>query len=147
MLKELNLNKYAIGAAQPGLTVEKLNSINISLPPLLIQQKIADTLDRAAALIEKRKAQIAKLDLLVKSQFIQMFGDPATNPMGWKVERLGNIVKVRSSKRVYQREQTLDGVPYKRQYKYTKNRTKKSKSCTSKKRDTLFSAVHRYVPH
>ena len=56
----------------------------IPLPPLETQQKIADVLDRAGALIEKRKAQIEKLDLLVKSQFIEMFGDPVTNPKGWK---------------------------------------------------------------
>jgi type I restriction enzyme S subunit len=88
-LKELNLNKYAVGAAQPGLTVEKLNNIPLSLPPLHIQQKIADILNRTATLIEKRKVQIAKLNLLVKSQFIQMFGDPATNPMAWKNSTIG----------------------------------------------------------
>ena len=34
--------------------------------------------------IEKRKEQIEKLDLLIKSQFIEMFGDPVTNPKGWE---------------------------------------------------------------
>ena len=43
------------------------------LPPLPIQQKIADVLDKASALIEMRKAQIEKLDLLVKSQFQNYF--------------------------------------------------------------------------
>jgi len=41
-----------------------------------------------------------------------MFGDPVTNPMGWEVKRLSDFVKVRSSKRIYQREQTLEGVPF-----------------------------------
>lgn len=51
-----------------------LKEFEIPLPPILVQQQIADVLDRASALIEKRKAQIEKLDLLVKSQFVEMFG-------------------------------------------------------------------------
>jgi type I restriction enzyme S subunit len=51
-----------------------LRKYEILLPPLPIQQKIADALDKASALIEMRKAQIEKLDLLIKSQFIEMFG-------------------------------------------------------------------------
>ena len=52
------------------LSSKKIENIAISLPPLHVQQKIASILDYTNALIEKRKAQIAKLDLLVKSQFI-----------------------------------------------------------------------------
>jgi len=92
--------------------ISKYSNILIPLPPLPTQQKIADILDRASTLIEKRKAQIAKLDLLVKSQFVEMFGDPVRNPMGWEAKKLGDIVKVRSSKRVYQREQTSSGLPF-----------------------------------
>ena len=94
------------------LQVKSYMALEIPLPPLPIQQKIADVLDRASALIEKRKAQIEKLDLLVKSHFIEMFGDPVKNPMGWEVRRLGEVFEVRSSKRVYQSEQTNNGVPF-----------------------------------
>ena len=73
------------------LEVKNYMALEIPLPPLAVQEKIADVLDRAAALIEKRKAQIAKLDLLVKSQFVTMFGDPVTNPRGWQVKKLGEI--------------------------------------------------------
>ena len=62
------------GLAQKNMSTEWLKDYEIPLPPLPTQQKIADILDRASALIEKRKAQIAKLDLLVKSQFATMFG-------------------------------------------------------------------------
>ncbi|WP_250227781.1 restriction endonuclease subunit S [Anaeropeptidivorans aminofermentans] len=75
----------------PSLTKANLLKIKIPLPPLPVQQQIADALDCASALIEKRKAQIEKLDLLVKSQFIEMFGDPVTNPMGWGVQSLKDI--------------------------------------------------------
>ncbi|MDL2317697.1 restriction endonuclease subunit S [Eubacteriales bacterium OttesenSCG-928-A19] len=73
----------------PSLTKTNLLKIAIPLPPLPVQQQIADVLDRASALIEKRKLQIEKLDLLIKSRFVQMFGDPITNPMGWVKKPLG----------------------------------------------------------
>lgn len=74
------------------LSSKKINDIQIPLPPLPVQQQIANVLDRASALIEKRKAQIEKLDLLVKSQFIEMFGDPVTNPMGWEIGTIRDLV-------------------------------------------------------
>lgn len=81
----------------PSLTKANLLKIKIPLPPLPVQQQIADVLDRVSALIEKRKAQIDKLDLLMKSQFIEMFGDPVTNPKEWEVVAIGDIeTKIRS---------------------------------------------------
>lgn len=76
------------------LSSKKIVSIELPLPPLPVQQQIADVLDHASALIEKRKAQIEKLDLLVKSQFIEIFGDPVTNHLGWKKEKLGSLLLV-----------------------------------------------------
>lgn len=72
-----------------------LKEIKIPLPPLAEQKRIADMLDRASVLIEKRKTQIEKLDLLIKSRFIQMFGDPVTNPMEWDVVFLKTVCDVR----------------------------------------------------
>ena len=83
------------GIGVPNLHLSEIRETKIPLPPLPIQQKIADVLDRANTLIEKRKAQIEKLDLLVKSQFVEMFGDPVTNPMGWEVKTFSDISKVR----------------------------------------------------
>lgn len=94
------------------LSSKKIANIGISLPPLSMQQQIADVLDRASALIEKRKAQIDKLDLLVKSQFVEMFGDPVTNPKGWEKDRLGDIADVGSSKRVFVEELVDEGIPF-----------------------------------
>jgi len=79
------------GLAQKNMSTEWLKDYEIPLPPLEAQQQIADALDRASALIEKRKTQIEKLDLLVRSQFIEMFGDPVTNPKGWPVRKLKEI--------------------------------------------------------
>ena len=82
--------RFTHGSTMKHITKKYFDEIQICCPPLPIQQKIVDILDRASALIEKRKAQIKKLDLLIKSQFIGMFGDPVINPMGWEVRRLGD---------------------------------------------------------
>ena len=102
---------YYASSKVTGINLPRVNEKTISdyiipLPPLPIQQKIADILDRANALIEKRKAQIEKLDLLVKSQFIEMFGDPVTNPMGWEVMRLEQIADSRLGKMLDSKKQT-----------------------------------------
>jgi len=88
------LRELSIGGVIKYIKLENLTQVQIPLPPLPVQQKIADVLDRTNALIEKRKAQIEKLDLLIKSQFIEMFGDPVTNPMGWEVKLFSDIAFV-----------------------------------------------------
>ena len=58
----------------------------IPLPPLAEQRRIAEVLDRAEALRAKRRAALAQLDSLTQSIFLDLFGDPATNPKGWPEE-------------------------------------------------------------
>jgi len=82
------------GVAQNNINLSILRDFQIPLPPLSIQQKIAETLDKASELIDNRKRQIEKLDLLVKSKFVEMFGDPVLNPMGWEVCSLSEHLKV-----------------------------------------------------
>lgn len=82
------LNSLGRGATFKEISKAIVENIEIPLPPLDVQHQIADILDSSSTLIEKRKAQIDKLDLLIKSQFILMFGDPVTNPMGWEKKRL-----------------------------------------------------------
>ena len=86
--------RFTHGSTMKHITKKYFDEIQVFCPPLTTQQKIADTLDRANALIEKRKAQIAKLDLLVKSQFVEMFGDPVTNPMGWDMRTIASLARV-----------------------------------------------------
>ena len=69
-----------------------LSSIQINLPSLAEQKQIASVLDKATGLITLRKQQLEKLDLLIKSKFIELFGDPVTNPMGWDTGTIRDIV-------------------------------------------------------
>lgn len=62
--------------------------IEIPLPPLAEQRRIAEVLDRVEALRAKRRAVIAQLDSLIQSFFLDIFGDPATNPKGWPLLQL-----------------------------------------------------------
>lgn len=106
------ISELSSGANINNLRNEHIDDLQIPLPPLPVQQHIADVLDRASALIEKRKVQIDKLDLLIKSQFIEMFGDPVTNPKGWEIKKLSDIFDVGSSKRIYQNELVASGIAF-----------------------------------
>lgn len=68
-----------------------LGSLDIPVPPLPEQRRIAAILDLADALRAKRRAAIAQLDTLAQSMFLDMFGDPASNPMGWPRMRVSGL--------------------------------------------------------
>mgnify|MGYP001381569237 CR=1 FL=1 len=70
---------------------EFLLKVQIPLPPLEEQKRIAEILDKADALRQQRKQAIAKLDTLLQSIFLDMFGDPITNPKDWEVKKLGEV--------------------------------------------------------
>ena len=65
----------------------------IPLPPLEEQRRIAALLDKVSDLIAKRRAQLDKLDLLVKARFVEMFGDPLRNTKGWHCLELTKVCK------------------------------------------------------
>ena len=69
-----------------------LKETEIPFPPLDEQKRIAGILDAADALRAKRREALAQLDTLLHSTFLDMFGDPVTNPMGWEVVRVGDEI-------------------------------------------------------
>ena len=71
--------------------ISKYTNIEIPLPPIEEQKRIADILDKASSLIDLRKQQLEKMDLLIKSKFIDMFGDPVINPKGWDMKRISDV--------------------------------------------------------
>ncbi|CAA6821285.1 MAG: Type I restriction-modification system, specificity subunit S (EC [uncultured Sulfurovum sp.] len=87
-----NFNNVITGSAQPQITKVSLEKLYVNVPPLSKQKTIAKTLDKAKELIELRKASIEKLDELSKSVFIDMFGDPVENPMGWEVVQIKEVI-------------------------------------------------------
>ena len=79
------------GVNLPRLSPKQLASFQIPLPPLAEQRRIARILDAADALRAKRREALAQLDTLLQSTFLDMFGDPVTNPMGWTKVRSGEL--------------------------------------------------------
>ena len=78
------------------LNKAKLKILQIPLPPLAEQKRIAGILDAADALRAKRREALAQLDTLIQSTFLDMFGDPVSNPMGWEeheVEKVCRLVR------------------------------------------------------
>ena len=71
-----------------------LAGLSVPLPPLPEQRRIAEILDKADALRAKRRAALAQLDTLTQSIFLDMFGDPATNPKGWPVRKIEDVAEI-----------------------------------------------------
>ncbi|MDN5112109.1 restriction endonuclease subunit S [Aliarcobacter butzleri] len=81
----------ARGIGVKNLNVSDVREYTIPIPPLEQQEKIVKVLDLTSNLIEKQKELLEKYDLFLKSKFIEMFGDPITNPMGWENDVLSNV--------------------------------------------------------
>ncbi|EOX3413231.1 restriction endonuclease subunit S [Vibrio cholerae] len=78
------------------LDVSRFKELKIPLPPLDEQKRIAAILDKADAIRQKRKQAISLADEFLRSVFLEMFGDPVTNPKGWEEPILSDIADVRS---------------------------------------------------
>ena len=90
-LEHINLSKYYLGAAIPHIYFK--DYCNEVLPDHTVpeQEHIAATLDMVAEMVSLRKQQLAKLDELVKARFVELFGDPETNPNGWEKVTVGDV--------------------------------------------------------
>lgn len=95
-LNQADLNSYVTGSTRGKLTKSALESIQIPLPPLPVQKRIAEILDAADALRRKDEELLKKYDELAQAIFIDMFGDPVRNEKGWEVKAIGEITKVGS---------------------------------------------------
>ncbi len=89
----------ATGANYPAVSDSKVKASKIPLPHLTEQKRIAGILDAADALRAKRRESIEQLDRLIQSTFLEMFGDPVTNPKGWPVHPLGVLAEFRNGDR------------------------------------------------
>ncbi|QSE46076.1 restriction endonuclease subunit S [Acinetobacter johnsonii] len=81
------------GVGLKHITKAKLEEVQIPLPPLEQQRRIAFILDQADKLRQKRQQAIEKLDQLLQATFIDMFGDPVSNPKGWEVGCIGDMLE------------------------------------------------------
>jgi type I restriction enzyme S subunit len=90
--KQHQFGKDARGVAQKNLSAGYVRELKISLPPLEEQRRTAAILDKADAIRKKRQQAIELADQFLRSVFLDMFGDPVTNPKGWDVKPLVSLI-------------------------------------------------------
>lgn len=157
------LNAIEIPAAGYSRHYKFLKETQIPLPPLAEQKRIAGILDAADALRAKRRESLAQLDTLLQSTFLDLFGDPVTNPMGWEIVPITDVVKgkygikagpfgsalkkedyVESGYRVYGQEQVIAGCFDVGDYYIDQSKYERLKACTVAEGDILVSLVGSY---
>ena len=86
-------NSQARGATIKGIKIDVVANIDVPEIDYATQRKVAATLNQIDTLIVLRKQQLEKLDELVKARFVEMFGDPVTNPKGYEKYKLENLAR------------------------------------------------------
>lgn len=88
---EQKISDRGRGSTFNAITQKDLKSLKVPLPTLEEQKAIVAKLDRAQRLIDIDKEMLTKYDELIQSVFLEMFGDPVTNPKGWEVKKLKDV--------------------------------------------------------
>ncbi|MBR4321129.1 restriction endonuclease subunit S, partial [Treponema sp.] len=94
-LKYQNLSRFYTGATIPHIYFKDYQNIPLKLPSLQKQKHISAVLDKCSALIAKYKLMLEKYDTLIKSRFIEMFGDPVINEKNWEKVRLDSVADIK----------------------------------------------------
>lgn len=104
-----NLISMGVGGAQPNINQAIIKNLEIHLPPLPEQIRIAAILDQADALRVKRREALAQLDNLAQSIFIEMFGDPGANPKQWSIQPLSALIKGKPNNGIFKKNDEYGG--------------------------------------
>ena len=92
MCKRYETKMRGTAGRRRNLSKPDLKQVSFPLPPLPEQKRIAAILDATDALRAKRRESIEQLESLVEATFLEMFGDPVTNPKGWSVGQIGDVM-------------------------------------------------------
>lgn len=107
------IKEYATGSVRDNLKLADLGKLPINLRPVEEQRQIATTLDKIDDLIAKRRQQLDKLDELVKSRFIEMFGNFVYERDRWNVCTIGDVADTIDPQPSHRTPPiSLDGIPY-----------------------------------
>lgn len=105
------LNDAITGTAQPQIVRQSLQKVVIKYPELEVQHQIVNRLNQVANLINKRKKQLKKLDELVKSRFIELFGDPVKNSKRLPTVLGETLFRLSNGKALPSNERFPEGIP------------------------------------
>jgi type I restriction enzyme S subunit len=109
---ETQIASQGNGSTFSAITTSVLKELQIPLPPLPIQKRIAEILDTADALRRKDEALLKKYDELAQAIFIDMFGDPVKNEKGWEVKKLGEVCHYIKDGLHISPKYTVSGIPF-----------------------------------
>ena len=106
------ISRLSEGANINNIKAADLDNLKIPLPSESIQNKIAKQLDKCVKIINNQKKALEKYDTLIKSRFIEMFGDILAGKYKFETRKLGEISEVGSSHRVFTTEFVEHGIPF-----------------------------------
>lgn len=86
------LNSLGRGATFKEISKQIVSDIEVIVPEISRQKEVVCQLEKVSKIIQLRKQELQKLDELVKARFVELFGDPVDNPMGWATKQLQEIV-------------------------------------------------------
>lgn len=104
--------QQSIGTVRSNLKFDALCKMQMPLPSLQTQVERMNKLTLVEQLADGCENYLFHLDELVKSRFVEMFGDSIENPKGWVKKPIGEVYEVGSAKRVYARDQVSEGIPF-----------------------------------
>lgn len=96
-VKSMHLEKYYTGATIPHIYFKDYKKETFDLPKDIRQKEIINILDKVELIIQSRKLQLKALDELIKSRFVEMFGDPVFNPKEWPIYELSKYIQFLTS--------------------------------------------------
>ena len=91
-MRNLKMETFAESTTVPSVRKSRLEELKIQVPTLDIQERICKKLNSTERIMVKRRQQLEELDTLIKARFVEMFGDPVENPMGWDKKQLQQVV-------------------------------------------------------
>ena len=94
--KKYDFEKLNKTVTIPSLTKSDLLKINIEVPEMSDQENVINRLEKIEQIIALRQEELVRLDELIKARFVELFGDPITNPMGWKKEETNKHIDLLS---------------------------------------------------
>ena len=106
------LNSLGRGATFKEISKAIVSEIEINVPNIEKQIETVRVLENVSGIISRRKQELLVLDNLIKARFIEMFGDPISNPKGWNMVELGELTDIGSSKRIFEKEYVSEGIPF-----------------------------------
>jgi type I restriction enzyme S subunit len=105
------IERFTFGVTRPKVTLREFKALAVPLPPLPEQKRIAGILDKADALRRKRQQALQLTDQFLRSTFLDIFGDPVTNPRNWTMLRLDDVSTRITDGEHLNPEFTPEGVP------------------------------------